>query len=420
MKSSHRCVCLALSLALAGCGGTAPKGGAEAPPSAVKLARQVTVAKVEQRDLAYVVDTVGTLEPIRQTNIAAGVTGIVDEVLFREGDVVKAGETVLARIDQPKYRAAAELAVANENRAMARLQLLEDLLRRNTGLRRQGALSEVEQVQAQMDVQMAKAELASAAAAKRLAEITLDKSRVRAPYAGQLNSRKIAVGDYVKEETVLATIADLSQLRVTTYVPELAAPRVRIGDRFTFTLEALPGREYRAKIVFLSTVADPQTHMFECKAEIDEPDAAMRPGLFARVKIATDKRTGACVAPEESVRPSENGFVIFVPKNVAKSGGGSQLVAEARTVQIGFRRPGFIELLGYRRPGSSAMVKFEPGEPVVAKGAEALVDGVPLEIVDADGRPASAAPSSAPTVVPSVAAESSAPGGAGGAPKSSP
>src|SRR5262245_53190581 len=80
-------------------GSKAPKGGADVPPSKVKLERLVELTRAGQKPLTYHVETVGVLEAEGQTDIAAGVTGIVDEVLFREGDFVEQG-AVLIKIDQ--------------------------------------------------------------------------------------------------------------------------------------------------------------------------------------------------------------------------------------------------------------------------------------------------------------------------------
>src|SRR5262245_928005 len=96
-----------LLLLVFGCnrhGKEAPKGGSDVPPHKTNLKRNVELARAEQRSLVYCVETVGVLEAEGQTDIAAGVTGIVDEVLFREGDLVDT-DTVLVKVDQRRYTA---------------------------------------------------------------------------------------------------------------------------------------------------------------------------------------------------------------------------------------------------------------------------------------------------------------------------
>jgi RND family efflux transporter MFP subunit len=348
----------------------APTGGNDLPPSKVKLAREVLTAPVEQRDLLYTVDTVGSLEPEKQTAIAPGVAGIVDEVLFKEGDQLDP-DTVLVRIDQEKYQSAAALAKANQQRAEARLALAKDFASRSASLTQRQAGAQEEATKWALEYEAAKAELAAAQAARALAERDLAKSRVRPPYPGQINQRSVAPGEYVKEETVIATIADISKLRLVTWIPEMAAARVKVGDMLEYEVPSLPNKRCQARIFYLSTVADTQSHMFECKAEITEPDAAMKPGLFARVQIATEKHADACVVPEESVRAGEKGFLVYVPHERPGPDGQPQWVAKARRVQLGFRRPGFVEVLS----------GVEPGERVITRGSEALEDGTPVEFL---------------------------------------
>jgi membrane fusion protein (multidrug efflux system) len=349
-------------------GVAAPSGGSDLPPSKTKLSRQVLTAQAAQRDLTYTVDTVGSLEPERQTSIAPGVSGVVDEVLFHEGDLVDA-DTVLVRINQERYESAEKLARANVGQAEAKVALAQDQADRARQLGERQAVSQEEARRRMLELQVVRAEFAAAQASLAMAEHDLANSRVRPPYAGQINARRVASGDYVKEETVVATIADLSKLRLTTWVPEMAAARVKLGDTLEFELPAVPGRKFPARIFFLSTVADPQSHMFECKAEIPEPDPDMKPGLFARVQIATEQHTGAVVVPEESVRAGEQGFVVYVAESSDARDGKASGVARVRPVQLGFRRPGFVEVL--------AGITAE--DRVVTRGSESLEDGTPIE-----------------------------------------
>jgi multidrug efflux system membrane fusion protein len=402
LGKSRFSVVAALLAALAttpGCakhGVSAPTGGSEIPPSQVKLTRQVLVASAERKDLTYSVNTVGTLEPERQTSIAAGVAGLVDKVSFKEGDRwteqdLENPDKFLILIDQEKYRAALQLAQANEKRAEenlkrteARLSIARDLSDRATRLIERQAISQEEATKWAQEHKVAlaesagaEAELAAARAAHQLAQRDLTKSVVRPPYAGQINQRRIAEGDYLKDETIIATIADVSRLRLITWVPEMAAVRVKMGDTIDFELAVMPQKKYEAKIFYLSTVADPQTHMFECKAEILSPDPEMKPGLFARVQIATDQHQNACVIPEVSVRASERGFVAFVPEPKSNGEGQTSWVANARQLELGFRRPGFVEVLS----------GIEPGERVVTRGSEALEQGTPIEFPVEEQRP---------------------------------
>jgi multidrug efflux system membrane fusion protein len=409
---------VALVTGSAGCGRqgkAAPQGGSTVPPSQTKLKRKVELARAEQRALDYVVETTGYLEAEGQTEIGAGVSGVVDEVLFREGQRV-GPETILVKVDQRRYVSAADVARANEKRAEAAVEMAKDAVRRAARIGT-AALSDEERTKASLMLKSAEADLASAHASRVLAEHNLDRSQVRAPYAGQINQRKVTAGTYLEDKTPIATMADLSRLRLVGWVPEKAMPMVReliaaservraacllgaslagsvsalvggaldAGDLIpgTFTLEfkllAFPRHSFRARVFYLCTVADPDTHMFQCRAEVatHAPGALeLRPGYTAQILVPVHGSPNACIIPEEAIRASERGFVVFVPERRTGKNGDAEWVARARTVERGLstpKKPGEREVWVEVREG------LRPGDWLVRRGSEALEDGTPLD-----------------------------------------
>jgi RND family efflux transporter MFP subunit len=430
IRNRFRCrasAVLLVGLLAAGC--TRHAGQPAAPPAKVNLRRGVELTVAEQRSLDYFVEAVGVLEAEGQTDIAAGVAGVVDEVLFREGDEVTP-DTILVKVDQKRYVAAADVTRANEqqaqadlNRARAAVALAKDQADRAREARH--GVSEEERTQkalafrvAEAELKAAEAKLLAAQAAQTVAENNLNRSRVRPPYGGRINQRRVTVGSFVEDKTAVATIADLSRLRLVGFVPETAAATVRArmtarqmteaapllspaaaclaarGSPFTlmadfalasagpgrydaeFSTPAYPQKTFRAKLFYLSTVANPETHMFECKAEVPtrSEGVTLQPGFTARVRYPLRTNPDACVVPEESVRPNERGFVAFVPVQKKSRSGSMEWVAEARVLELGYRAPGWVEV----RKG------LRPGEPVVRRGSEALEDGTPIQFPNDD------------------------------------
>ena len=434
------------------------------PPKKIVLERNVDLTTVQQKALVYRVETIGVLEAEGQTDIAAGVSGVVDQVFFREGDEVKAG-TLLITIDQDRFRADEDLARANLERAKENLALMREIALRAE--RAGTGISAEDRAKAIGNYRVADAEMRSAAAGYARAKHNLTRSRVVAPYDGRVNKRFVTKGSYIEEKTPIATIADLSRIRLVGYVPESAAPVLRDmlatqDDRLNasrlglalasatamspiekaapwavlhsdivssgydpeFEVFALPGQTFLARIFYMSTVGNMDTHMFECKAEVlgwkfevptaspaipangdhssqekntliggqlpeakkspellSLPKPARRPldvynqpklwpGFTAKIRFPLRSSPTAAVIPEESIRNTERGFVVFVPESRKTSDGKTETIARARVVELGFRGEGWVEV----RRGLAI------GEAIVHRGAEALEDGTPIRI----------------------------------------
>lgn len=415
-----RCVVIVLLLLIPACNKNQPQTAKAAmSPSRVNLRRAVELAQARQQTIVAAIDQVGTLEPRQMTEIAAGVSGIVDEVLFEEGLFVDPADSQpLVLIDKEKYQRAFEAAAAAEKRALANYARAKDIFDRaeTSGV----AAAESERRQANESMNAAEADLQAATANLKLARHNIERSRVRPPYRGQINSRRVAPGSYVKEDTIIATIADLSEIRLVGYVPESAAPMIRLrmeqrpvvvaartaavllagadagwggvaanvlaargevpsGFDPEFSVPSLPRRIFRATIFYMSTVADPTTHMFECKARLDPRDPAfplLKPGYTARILFPYESTADAVVVPEEAVRATERGFLVFLVEKKTAPDGSVEWVARSRKVDVGARSPGWVEV----RAGITS------GQWIVQRGAEALDDGVPVRIPEAQVR----------------------------------
>lgn len=433
-----------------GCGKNGSAVPGNKPPSKTRLKRNVELAQVEQKKLAAFVETVGMLEAEGSPNIAAGVSGVVEEVLFREGDKVEKDKTLLVRIEPKKYeslvaqaRATLRRAEANVRRAKANAtradasikdavqmadlrKIMLGNIKRVGKLARQEerdeaqamasvAAARVELTRADKDVTKAELEAAekdveAARAMLDLAEHNLRRSRVPVPFTGQINQRKVSRGDYVEDKTIIATMVDLSRMRLVGYIPEKSAPIARqmlqaenalragffagnalagpwtmmaaiLADKagetpsaypLEFEVRPFPKQKFKGRMFYLSTMASADTHLFECKAEI--PNAAMRnqlrPGFSAKIKVPLPGRSTSLILPEEAVRASERGFIAFRPKAIKSPEGETEYVAEAVTLELGVRQPGRVEVL----KGLNA------GDWIIRRGAESLEDGTPLAI----------------------------------------
>lgn len=354
----------ALLLALAAL--AACKPGDQPRPTGAHLRKpRVTAAPAELRDIEYAVEAAGSVEASEEIAIPAAVSGIVDAVNFKEGDAVTP-RTVLLEIETEKFRLGEERAKAELDRTRAQAELAQTLYTNRLKLAEEGRKQNREFVTAEQmatwkaDLEKAKAEVERARADLELARRDHRNARVRSPIQGVINQKAVSQGEFVKAETVVARILNVSVLRLRFTVPELEASRLVLGQEVLFTVRSAPGVDFKARLFHLSQKADPVTRSVEGIAEVAEKSGALRAGTFAQVRMRTGRQQGL-VVPERAVLPTERGFVVFVLDGA---------VARARTVKLGLRLDGLVEITeGLAR-----------GETIVIDGALTLRDGLEVEL----------------------------------------
>jgi membrane fusion protein, multidrug efflux system len=321
----------------------------------------VRVAPVAVQDVVYEIKAVGSLEAEELVQITAEVEGAVSEVRFHEGDRV-GPSTVLARIDPDRYRVEAQRAEAGLQKARADAERARTDQKRREDLAAQQlvAAEELNRVRAEAAQLVAEAE--ATRAARDLAQQNLRKAEVRAPRAGVINTRTVETGQFVRTGTALATLVDVSRLRLRFKVSEGESLRAREGQPVAFRVSALGARAFQATVYHVSEVADPATRQVEVLAWVKNP-GELKPGFFAEVTLASETRKAAVVVPEAAIQASERGFVAYVVEGEK---------ARQRPVQIGLRTgTGVVEILS----------GVASGEMVVIEGSDRLADGVSVQAV---------------------------------------
>lgn len=346
---------------LTGCG-KGEKAGAAAGRTGNKMSIRVVAKPVTTRNVSYLLESVGTLEAEEDVRIPARVGGVIAKIAIQEGAVVTPS-TILAEIDPERYALEVERARANHERARAEAKDAQQSYDQRVGLRGKdpGWVSDEELRRYETTLERTKAEEARTKAELDLAIKNREDARVKSPISGMINTRLVSIGEYVRPETPIATIADIRTLKLRFTVPEVDADRVVLGSSVTFTVRAYPEREFTGKIFFISTVADPATRVVEVKARVDNPEGLLKPGFFASVRLQAALHQAAVMVPEEAIIPTEIGFVTFV----VEAG-----KAHQRKVEIGLRERGEVEIL----KGLAA------GEILVIRGGHILTDGMAVEI----------------------------------------
>jgi multidrug efflux system membrane fusion protein len=337
-------------------------GRSQGAPAAGRGPRALTVsvAPVAVQDVVYQITASGSLEAEEVVQVTAEVEGQASAVNFQEGNRVTPG-TVLALIDPDRYRLEAQRAEAAYKKAVADADRAKSELARREALAREQLVSAEEINRAQGEADRLIAEAEAARAARDIANQNVQRSRVRAPRGGVINTRTLETGQYIRSGTVLATIVDTSRLRLRFKVSEGESLRARTGQTVTFHVQSLGRTDFPAAIYHVGEVADPTTRQVEVLAWVKNP-GVLKPGFFAEVSLASESRKAATVVPESAVQASEQGFVSYVVKEGK---------AEVRPIRIGLRTgTGVVEILS----------GLQPGDVVVVEGSDRLANGMPVQV----------------------------------------
>lgn len=358
-----------------------PGSGGPARPPAVE------VAKVESVLLVDETQAVGSLRSRQGVMLRPEVGGRVKQIFFNDGQRVRQGQVMVQFDDQ--------LQRAQVAQAKAELSIAEANHKRNQELVAQNFISQraIDESGAALDVSRAKLSLA---------EATLQRLKVLAPFDGIAGLKQINVGDYLKDGADMVNVEDIDAVLLDFRLPERFQARVRAGQKAQLTVDALPGRPFTAIVQAVDPLIEANGRSVGVRGCIDNRQQQLRPGMFARVNAVFGTRENALVIPEEAIIPQ--GGRTFVVKVVAGDKPDVR-VSERVAVKVGLRQPGKVEIL----EGLSA------GDTVVTAGHQRLQkDGTAVRVVDLSqpggGRPAGAGGPGGP----SAPAGQGGPGGQGG------
>jgi membrane fusion protein, multidrug efflux system len=412
---------------------TAPKIGA----SGVQPARAagVEVVKVEKISLQDDAQSVGSLRSRQSVMLRPEVAGRVKELGFVDGARVRKGQ-LLVQLDDTLQR-------AEVSQSKAQVSIAQANYKRNQELVAQNFIAQRVLDESSAALQVAQAQLA-------LSDARLSRMAITAPFDGTLGLRNVNIGDYVKDGADLVNLEDTSAMLVDFRLPERFQRKLKAQQTVALSLEAFPGRIFKARIEAIDPLLDVNARSVGVRATLPNtageaaPTAArpnsagpntqgapavppgnaasanptgkkpamggalggggpLRPGMFARVTAIFGVNDAALVVPEEAIVPQGGKqFVIRVVEPSAVPAASNlppdtQWVSMRQEVKLGVRRQGKVEITD----------GVTEGQTIVVAGQQRLQkDGTALRIVELGKPPSAARP----------VAGASAPAGAASAP----
>jgi RND family efflux transporter MFP subunit len=286
----------------------------------------VQTATVQRMTIQRQVDLAGTLLSPDQAKISSEVAGRVHDVPVQLGTEVRKGdllvkiepqelqfaldraESQLRQIEaqlgidhSPNHQLPADDQIASVRQAMANRDDARNTFKRAEQLHGRGLMSQVDydtaetrlkvaeaNFQAALDtVHALKATLQDRRASFELAQKKLADASIKAPVSGSVSERLVQPGEFIRENTPVATIVQMHPLKLKTAVQEKFAGVIKAGQRVEFRVEAFPGEAFEGKIAYVSPAVDQTTRTFPVEALVDNANRHLKPGFFAKGTIAT-------------------------------------------------------------------------------------------------------------------------------------
>jgi RND family efflux transporter MFP subunit len=328
---------------------------------------------VEQDTLWIHVVASGQAEAFRRSVVATRASGIVMQVIARENQFVQAGD-LLVRLDT--LEASLDLAQARAALTQARADFEERMLFSGDVL---DPIARDERAR----IIRASSGLEQAEVAVRRAELGMENTQVRAPFAGRVANLHAVEGGFVASGSEVLTLVQLSPIRVDVNVGATELGYLEEGRTARIRFAAIPGEQFVARVASVNPVVDPESGSARVSLVLDNPGERIKPGMFAWASMDARSYPDRILIPREALLERDRRPMVFMASGMDEEGNG---FSEWRYVTPGQRNETHVEILL-----SDETSVLRAGEIVLVDGHHTLAHQVPIRLVDhvaaAGGRP---------------------------------
>ena len=298
---------------------------------------------VQPGEISEELEVTGTLVANQQVDIVSELTRKVVRVNVKEGSRVKEG-TLLFQLDDADLQAQLERYRQQEKLALLNEERLKDLI--------------AHEAIAQQDYDQASTNLKVLQAQIRELQVTIEKTRITAPFNGQVGIINVHPGTIVSVNTVMTDIEDNSLIKVDFSVPEKYTNVISPGSEHTFTI-ASDEKHYKTKVIARAASLNENTRTLLVRSETANPDGRLLPGQSARLNLSLSTSNDALAVTSNALIPSSHGYSVYVSRKNA---------VQAVPVQIGQRNEGSVVITEGLQKGdtviTSNLLRLVPGAPV--------------------------------------------------------
>ena len=280
---------------------SAPIAATVAEPVAPRVLQlhPMEVVTVEPRLMEELVKVSGTIHPIQEAAIAAQVSGLAEAVNVRPGDQVEAGQ-LLVEVGTTDLQLALEQQRSTAAATGVQLRAAETTLARTTQLVERGLSATTTLNDAQAQVDQLSATMAMQQTQVALAEKNLERARVVAPFSGVIASRAIEPGQIVSPGTTMLSLVDLSTVRVEVVAALSQSAKIVAGQSVRLNVQGM-AEPVTGTVDRVSPIAEAGTRSIKVYLTLDNPDGALRGGMFVSGNIVVRAEDDVLAVPAEAV-----------------------------------------------------------------------------------------------------------------------
>ncbi len=312
----------------------------------------ISTFEVQEQSWGQHLRAVGSIQPVQGVELEAEAQGIVKKINFENGQQVGKGD-LLVQLDVEVEKAQLKSAEAT-----AKLAAIE--FERAKRLRESGNVPQSNLDSAVADLERANAEVENIKA-------VIDRKTITAPFDGKVGIRQINLGQFVPLGAPIVAIQAYEQVYVNFSLPQQALSKVEVGYPLILKTDAFPDRDFQGKVTALSPEINPVTRTIQVQGTLENPDGALRAGLFVRVNVILPEINTILAIPATAILYAPYGNSVYKVVEDKETG---SLVAKQFFVRLGQPRGDFV----------SVDMGVEPGDKVVSSGVFKLRNGISVNV----------------------------------------
>ncbi|MBF02207.1 MAG: efflux transporter periplasmic adaptor subunit [Flavobacterium sp.] len=320
--------------------------GDKKPNGSTKSVQTLNGFVVQENDFSNIISVSGSIDANEQVEIRSEVSGIVENIYFKEGAIVTKGQT-LFKVNDIELRAQLAQAVTKRNLAAENERRAKLLLEKE-------AIS-------QEEYDIASAEFRSLQSQTQLIQAQIAKTAIKAPFTGKIGLRNISPGTYLTPTTVVTNLVSAKEVKITFSIPEKYASEIKLNQTINFTVSG-NSKIYNATVYAIEPSVDIATRTLLVRAKADNKNNELFPGTYANVKVPLNTIPNAILIPTEAIIPVQNGKKVFI-KEKGK--------AKEVLVETGTRTESSILVTDGLKAGdtliTSGIMSLKPDTPVTIK-----------------------------------------------------